>query len=538
MAVHNYPVIPDKKLGTDILSSGSTFTLQDIVLYTDSAGTDVNIAAADFGTTTAAYGVFEPRTSREEIFKWRCDEIASYATGITITARGLGKDENYDTEGSTRKFNHSAGSTVLLFTNVGAFYNYFADKSNDETITGTWTFSAKPTFSAGIGVNSQKITDLATPTANTDAATKAYADGIAVAGASDANTTTKGIVEEATGAELAAGTATGGTGARLYVPSASCKNSSAGAGDVNKIPVLNASGVLADSFLDAARTWGTVQSFAANNCQITSDADSANDAVRASMGTLYSSATTGEAINGSTTPQVVCIKTSDGLLYRADANDNTLVKAIGFVTTNALISTTPAVRVSGILGGFTGLTKNSVYYVSDTVGGISATPSTTCAIPVGIAISTTELLLSFGKKIAYGTITHGSAGAGTQDVVTTIGFLARIIIIGGAMIVNPASGGASTTSTGINTFFGTTLGAGSVTLPNASATALTSTNIGSYVDRNSVYSAAATNGGDSGTGLFSMNAVSETGFTTRIVNATTGGSGVNTSGAFTFVALE
>lgn len=46
---------------------------------------------------------------------------------------------------------------------------------------------------------------------------KTYVDGVAVAGASNADQTTKGIVEVATTAEINAGTATGGTGAALVV---------------------------------------------------------------------------------------------------------------------------------------------------------------------------------------------------------------------------------------------------------------------------------------------------------------------------------
>jgi len=43
-------------------------------------------------------------------------------------------------------------------------------------------------------------------------------DGIVAAGAPDADTTTKGLVEEATQTELIAGTAVGNTGAKLFVP--------------------------------------------------------------------------------------------------------------------------------------------------------------------------------------------------------------------------------------------------------------------------------------------------------------------------------
>lgn len=48
-------------------------------------------------------------------------------------------------------------------------------------------------------------------------ATKEYVDGVAVAGAPNASTTVKGIVEEATQAEVRARTAAGGTAARLFI---------------------------------------------------------------------------------------------------------------------------------------------------------------------------------------------------------------------------------------------------------------------------------------------------------------------------------
>jgi len=65
----------------------------------------------------------------------------------------------------------------------------------------------------------------------------------------DASTTVAGKVEEATAAELGAGTAAGGTSARLFInPSLAVKTSS-GAGDENKIPVLDSSGKLATGFI-------------------------------------------------------------------------------------------------------------------------------------------------------------------------------------------------------------------------------------------------------------------------------------------------
>lgn len=75
--------------------------------------------------------------------------------------------------------------------------------SGDETIAGIKTFSSSPI--------------VPTPTTDFQAATKKYADDLAIAGSPDASTTVKGIVEEATNAEVVAGTGAGATGARLFV---------------------------------------------------------------------------------------------------------------------------------------------------------------------------------------------------------------------------------------------------------------------------------------------------------------------------------
>jgi hypothetical protein len=75
--------------------------------------------------------------------------------------------------------------------------------TTDQTIAGVKTFSSSPV--------------VPTPTTDMQAATKKYADDLAIAGSPNASTTMKGIVEEATQAEVDAGTATGGSGARLFV---------------------------------------------------------------------------------------------------------------------------------------------------------------------------------------------------------------------------------------------------------------------------------------------------------------------------------
>jgi hypothetical protein len=539
MARKNYVAIPPKSLKTDVLSTDSTFKIRDILWYTGSDGVAVNLAASDFGSDNVGYGVFEPKTAREEWFTFSSANMATAVTGgLTITARGLIRTAPYTTEATARKFNHESGSQVLLYTNSPAFYDDFANKDNDETITGLWTF---PT-----GANYPVVgSSYSAPTSNLQIVTKQYADGLAIAGAPDGSTTVKGIFEEATVAEQGSATATGATGARLVPANANLVKTSSGASDENKIAVLDASGTFANGFIDKARTWGTVQSFTADNCQITSDANSANDAVRfsqvQSLVGASSAFTTGEAVDGSTTPQVVCIKASDGLLYKADANDATLNLAIGFVNTNALITTTPTLVTSGFIGGFTGLTQNATYYVSDTAGSISTTQSTTCAIPVGKAVSTTTLQINLGKRVATGSITHASAVSGTtQDVTTTIGFRPTKITLGVVANITGSTSAGKTRATLV--YMGTTqISKGAFNEDDASATAVTGENIVDVIcdtGTSGVGAYARSSGGNRAEIVVTLNSVSATGFVTRIVNATQAGAGGNSSGTLTFIAEE
>lgn len=536
--LRRFPSIKEKLTKTDILSTDSTFKVRDIVWYTDSAGVDTDITSADFGAVIA-HGVHEPRTPRQEFFTFDPTTIANFATtGIVYITRGLRPGADYTTSIPTLRFNHPTGTKVLLYTNAPAFYNDFANKENDETISQTWTFTQQIMANTGMDAGADKIVNMANPTLPQDAATKAYADALAIAGAPDASEVTKGIIEIATVAEQGTATSVGATGARLIPANSNLVAATAGVGDASKIPVLNASGVLSQTFLDSARTWGAVQSLTADNLQITTDADSANDAVRAYSVGLVTTLVTGEAIDGSVTPRCVAIQTSDGLVYRADADNTSRVKAFGFINTNALITTSPAIKTGGIIGGFAGLTINLYYYVSDTAGAISTTPSTTTAIPIGIAISTTEILLGFGGKIASGTVTHANVGAGTQDVVTTIGFLPRVILFSVSEItVQSISGGVATRLKGPLGYIGLVVNMGLLNLENAAATALTSSNIQNFFHLTSV-TISHTSGGAGGTGLFSLNAVGSTGFTTRIVNTTTSGGGATTQATLTFTAFE
>ena len=201
----------DYKLsGSGVTITATTISLQSFKLPDGTT----NITMTNFGDI--GYAVLEPGTSREENISFtgvtqNGDGTATF-TGAT---RGLKFVDPYDQDTALRKSH--AGGTTLRISNTAPFYSQFIIRDNDETITGVYTFSAKPTFSAGADMGSAKITSVLTPTANTDGANKSYVDGVAIAGAPNANTTTKGIVEEATQAEVDARTQAGGTAAELFI---------------------------------------------------------------------------------------------------------------------------------------------------------------------------------------------------------------------------------------------------------------------------------------------------------------------------------
>lgn len=83
-----------------------------------------------------------------------------------------------------------AGSTTAVLSNTSGFYNELVSKDNDETITGTWTFTSP---------NYPRMDTAATPpTDDEEFATKKYVDDIVVSGAPDASATVKGITKLST----------------------------------------------------------------------------------------------------------------------------------------------------------------------------------------------------------------------------------------------------------------------------------------------------------------------------------------------------
>lgn len=98
------------------------------------------LTMSDFGGE--GYGTCESDTTNEEAFTF---------TGVTANANGtysltgvktaLAKSPYTETSGLVRQ--HAGGTKVVITDNV-AFWNTFANKNNDETIGGQWTFTNTP----------------------------------------------------------------------------------------------------------------------------------------------------------------------------------------------------------------------------------------------------------------------------------------------------------------------------------------------------------------------------------------------------------
>lgn len=125
----------------------------------------------------------------------------------------------------------------------------------------------------------------------------------------------------------------------------------------------------------------------------------------------------GETITGATTPVPVYQNKTDNELYACDANDNTKYKFIGFVTSNGTDGNAVTFQGAGVVSGFSGLQEGEKYYVQDTAGTIGTSPGT-MEILVGVAVSTTTLLIQKAPLRATGTLSLNATG----NNVITLGF--------------------------------------------------------------------------------------------------------------------
>ena len=217
------------------------------------------------------------------------------------------------------------------------------------------------------------------------------------------------------------------------------------------------------------------------------------------QGAVYK-VTAGETIAAN---EVVCYDTTENEWMRADANNTARVRARGIALSAGTDGTIMLIQVSGIFNAASGtpFTTEVQNYLTDTAGAVSGTPSTTTSVPVGYATSTTELIITWGKKMAYGTGTSQSA-TGTTDQTVTLGFRPEHLILKGQ--ANPTTDPARGT---IDYIHGVTAGGFVYDSQGAVDSGTIADNI------------SASNG--SGSCTLSINSITDTTFVIRTVNTGT-----------------
>lgn len=188
-----------------LAGAGAILGATSVILSSFKTIDGVNLAMTDFGSI--GFGTLEPGNGTLE------EQICF--TGVTQNSNGTATLTGVSsvlflapyTQSSGLAKTH-AGATTFVISNTSGFYDKMTSKDDDETVTGLWTFPN--------GANTPILgTSYVAPTLNNQVASKGYADSLSFAGAPDATTTQKGIVELATQAEVDARTATGGTSASL-----------------------------------------------------------------------------------------------------------------------------------------------------------------------------------------------------------------------------------------------------------------------------------------------------------------------------------
>lgn len=193
---------------TTISSGGSSIGDTSLILSSFLGIDGVALAMTDFGNL--AFGTLEPSsaTNEEQISFTGITQNGNGTATLTGVSTVLFKAPYTQTSGLAKSH---AGGVVFVISNTAGFYDRLAAKADDESITGLWDFpsgASNPTIGNGSYV---------APTTNTQIATKKYVDDTAIAGASNASTSVKGIVQLPTQAQADAKTATGSTGAALSI---------------------------------------------------------------------------------------------------------------------------------------------------------------------------------------------------------------------------------------------------------------------------------------------------------------------------------
>lgn len=262
-----YMVSKTTSFGSFTPVQASTFTLagagitntQTTVQLASFALPDPNktpITMSMFGSI--GYGVIEPQTSRiENISFTGVTQNGNGSATLTGVTRGISFYSPFVSI-SANMLSHAGGSNFIL-SNSAAFYGQFAFPNNPQTWTATQTYGSTtpPIYDADpvwANFSTQVLADVS------------YVNSVVAAGAANASETVKGIIQLSTGAQSAAGTSLGSTGARLVVPNSLATSTPYSGTPQGSFPTSNAiGGKISQLWIDLTQpfVWSGLATFTA-----------------------------------------------------------------------------------------------------------------------------------------------------------------------------------------------------------------------------------------------------------------------------------
>ena len=227
-------------------SAGSTDTSIRLSSFLNRSGLPLTMSLLN---TSVGYGTLDPQNpTRSEFISFTGITQNSDGTAI-LTGVTRGRSDIYPfTASTTQRLAHS-GQSIFILSDSPQLFGEYSVKQNAETISGLWTHSggilttASSTFTSTLtSTGSTYLPNIASSTftgptqalstitvpyssASSSAASVGYVNATAVAGAPNASTVQKGIVEEATIPEINSAADTGGTGAKLFMTPQDFSNS-------------------------------------------------------------------------------------------------------------------------------------------------------------------------------------------------------------------------------------------------------------------------------------------------------------------------
>jgi hypothetical protein len=393
-------------------------------------------------------------------------------SGTTVTlgtmTRGLPLDGTGFTGTGTPQVFTSGARVIISWDAQAGRQTMFKDIAN--TLTGSGAIRSTSTTTPIIRLNNVTTAERDLMSAsngdkiyNTTTGTEqTYKGGswtdVGDTGTADASTTVAGKVEIATAAQRAAATATGETGAVLVPSNDALVKTSSGAGDENKIPVLNSSGQIASGFIPTV--------------PVTKGGTGLTTGTTAYAPIFTGTTATGnfQAGTAGTANQVL---TSNGAAAIATFQD---VKAYSKFMVNSGGASTTLTNPTVATDFDTYLTTIPANFLVNGTGGrfklhgtINRGTTTTCTVNF-ILGSTTMIVYAFGSAgagaatfIIEGSF-HGSAAAGASVAVKNSG---HAIFATSSILLNSTSNSVATNGTlaaKFNAIFGTSNGGNDITI--------------------------------------------------------------------------